>query len=129
MNAPPASNADMLEFLRFCMVDGQPPNFRLCPAGTHPSVPEGDTVLLEVIDLNGQGVFFTNSGVALPNHGFTSYRRITSVGYRWPDKLQTDAYVDLVLRDAPKVRINLGKATEVVPLVLWLKAMKDKYAA
>ena len=110
------------------MIQGQPPSFTLTPANTHPSVPDGDTVLLEVIDRNSLGLFFTRTGVVLPDLGYIPYKRITRLDYRWPDKLLTDAYVDLIFRDAPKARINLRTHEEVVSLVLWFSKAKGEFA-
>jgi hypothetical protein len=58
MSTPAISNADMVEIqLRKWMARGYVLNATLRPTYPHPFVPAGDTVVAEIIDRAGKGVF------------------------------------------------------------------------
>jgi hypothetical protein len=79
MSAPAISNADMVEIqLRKWIGKRSVHNVKLSPSYSHPSVPAGETVIAEVIDRGGQGLFFTANGFTLPSHGFIHYDDITA---------------------------------------------------
>jgi hypothetical protein len=82
MSTPAISNADMIGIqLRKWIGKRRVQNVTLSPAYSHPSVPAGETVIAEVVDRRGQGLFFTGSGFTLPGRGFIRYDDIT--GAEW----------------------------------------------
>ena len=80
-------------------------NVTLKPAYSHPSVPAGETVVAEVIDRAGQGVFFTGSGFTLPGRGFVRYDDVQSATWLsvGPNKLARKRedfdHIELSFRD------------------------------
>ena len=44
-------------------------------------MPKGQTVVAEVVDRTGQGLFFTGSGFTLPGHGFVNYDDIKEASW------------------------------------------------
>ena len=67
-------NADMLEIqLRKWMSKRHVHNVKLSPTCSHPALPDGETVIAEIIDRSGHGLFFTGSGFTLPGRGFIHY--------------------------------------------------------
>ena len=90
MSAPAISDADMVEIqLRKWIGRGHVHNVTLEPTYSHPSVPAGETVVAEVVDRAGQGVFFTGSGFTLPGRGFIRYDDVESATWisTRPDRL------------------------------------------
>jgi len=82
MSAPAISNADMLEIqLRKWISKRHVQNIKLDPAYSHPLVPKGQTVIAEVVDRAGQGLFFTGYGFTLPGRGFVSYDNIKKASW------------------------------------------------
>ena len=82
MSASVISNADMLEIqLRKWISKRHVENIKLEPAYSHPLVPKGQTVIAEVVDRTGQGLFFTGCGFTLPRHGFVNYDDIKEASW------------------------------------------------
>jgi len=62
------TDADMVEIqLRKWIGRGHVHNVTLRPTYSNPSIPAGETVVAEVTDRAGRGVFFTSSGFTLPD--------------------------------------------------------------
>ena len=106
MSAPAISDADMVEIqLRKWMGRGHLHNVTLRPTYSHPSVPPGESVVAEVIDRAGQGVFFTGSGFTQPGRGFIRYDNIQSATWistgpgRLARKQEDYDHIELSLRD------------------------------
>ena len=89
-------------------------NIKLSPAYSHPSVPAGETVIAEIIDRSGQGLFFTGSGFTLPGHGFIQYDNIaaaewiSSEPFAIKAKRKRDAFdhIELTLGDGSLVMLT-----------------------
>jgi hypothetical protein len=70
-------------------------------------VPAGETVIAEVVDRSGQGLFFTGTGFTLPGHGFIRYDDIVSAewisskpfGVRANRKREDYDHIEFSLRD------------------------------
>jgi len=139
MSAPAISNADMVEIqLRKWIRKGHVHNVTLRPAYSHPSVPLGETVIAEVIDRSGQGLFFADSGFTLPGHGFIQYDDITAAEWisaaplevKARRKLEDFDHIEIALRDGSQVTLtNVEQA--VFPLLhfFWWMIGRRKRAA
>lgn len=112
MSAPAISNADMVEIqLRKWISKRHVHNAKLAPPYSHPSVPAGEPVIAEVVDRNGQGLFFTGSGFTLPGHGFIHYDDIAAAewissepnGDRAKRKREDFDHIEFALRDGSSV--------------------------
>jgi hypothetical protein len=106
MSAPAISDAEMVEIqLGKWMTRGHVHNATLRPKYSHPSIPAGETVVAEVIDRAGQGVFFTGGGFTLPGRGFVRYDDVQSATWisTGPDKLARKRedfdHIELSFRD------------------------------
>ena len=99
MSARPFSNTELAEYVRIIGL-GQMANVTLDPAHSHPDVPAGEVVVMEVVDLNGQGLFFTGSGFTVPGHGFVPYKDI--FGADWARR-------GLTMADKKRLRLVLEK--------------------
>jgi hypothetical protein len=113
MSTPAISNADMVEIqLRKWMARGYVLNATLRPTYSHPFVPAGDTVVAEIIDRAGQGVFFTTNGFTLPGRGFIPYADIVAADWisTRPDRLRRKRedfdHIELSLRDGSSVTLT-----------------------
>jgi hypothetical protein len=115
MSAPAISNADMVEIqLRKWIGKRGVHNIKLSPAYSHPSVPVGETVIAEIIDRSGQGLFFTGGGFKLPGHDFIHYDNITAAewissepfGVRAKHKREDFDHIEFVLRDGSSVTLT-----------------------
>ena len=123
MSAPAISDDDMVEIqLRKWMARGRLHNVTLRPAYSHPSVPAGETVLAEVVDRAGRGVFFTGSGFTLPERGFIRYADvltatwISSGANRSARKREEFDRIELSFRDGSSATLaDVGQA--VFPLL------------
>jgi hypothetical protein len=114
MSAPAISNAEMVEIqLRKWIGKRRVHNVKLSPAYSHPSVPVGETVIAEVIDRSGQGLFFTGTGFTLPGHGFIRYDDIVSAEWissepfvaRAKRKREDFDHIEFQLRDGSSVTL------------------------
>ena len=63
---------------------GEMDNITLNPARSDPDVPKGETVIMEVIDRNGQRLYFTGNGLTIPGQGFFPYKDIQHAD--WPSR-------------------------------------------
>ena|SRR5215469_14863974 len=114
MSAPAISNADMVEIqLKKWIGKKYVHNVKLRPAYSHTSVPAGETVIAEVVDRDGQGLFFTSGGFTLPGRGFFRYEDI--VGAEWISsepfavkaqrKREDYDHIELALRDGSSITL------------------------
>jgi hypothetical protein len=106
MSAPAISDADMVVIqLRKWMGRGHVHNVTLRPAYSHPSISSGETVVAEIIDRTGRGVFFTGGGFTLPERGFIRYAEVEAATWisSRPDRLARKRedfdHIELSLRD------------------------------
>jgi len=132
MNPPVISDADMVEIqLRKWMERGHLHNVTLRPTYSHPSVPAGETVVAEVIDRAGQGVFFTGSGFTLPGRGFIRYDDVQAATWisSRPDKLARKRedfdHIELSLRDGSPVTLA-DMDQSVFPLLKFFAWMVER---
>jgi hypothetical protein len=115
MSAPVISKAEMVEIqLRKWIGKGRVHNVKLGPTYSHPSVPVGETVIAEVLDRSGQGLFFTGSGFTIPGHGFIHYDAIKAAewissepfGVRAKRKREDFDHIVFALRDGSSVTLT-----------------------
>ena len=128
----PISDADMVEIqLRKWMARGHAHNVTLRPTYSHPSVPASETLIAEVVDRSGNGLFFTTNGFTLPDRGFIRYGDIISAAWisKQPDKLARKRedfdYIELSLRDGSSATLkDLEQA--VFPLLRFFQWMIER---
>jgi len=108
-------------------------NVKLSPTCSHPSVPAGETVIAEIVDRSGQGLFFTGSGFTLPGHGFIPYEDITAAdwisfepfGVKAKRKREDFDHIEFALRDGSSVTLtDVEKA--VFPLLRFFEWMIER---
>lgn len=61
-------------------------NVTLRPTYSHPTIPVGEEPVAEVIDRQGRGILFTNSGLTMPGRGFVQYADIKRVVWMGHDR-------------------------------------------
>lgn len=132
MSALTISNADMLEIqLRKWIGKRHVPNVKLHPSYSHPSVPTGETVIVEVIDRTAEGLFFTSSGFTLPGHGFVYYDDIVTAMWissrpdRFTHKREDYDHIELILRDGSSVTLT-DVEQAVFPLLRFFEWMIER---
>ena len=127
MSAPPFSNTELVEYVRI-MGFGKMDNVTLDPAHSHPDVPAGEVVVMEVVDCNGQGLFFTGSGFTIPGHGFVPYKDI--FGADWARRGLTTAdkkKIEISFRKSPLIlTLNLGDRATRLGLFIHSMVMRHK---
>ena len=135
MSAPAISNADMVEIqLRKWIGKRHVHNVNLSPTPSHPSVPPGETVIAEVVDRSGQGLFFTGSGFTLPGHGFIHYDDITAAewissepfGVRAKRKREDFDHIEFALSDGSSVTLT-DVQQAVFPLLRFFEWMIQRW--
>lgn len=108
-------------------------NVTLNPCYSHPSVPNGEPVIAQVIDRSGRGLFFTGSGFALPGHRFIRYDEVTAAEWIASESFSVkiarkrDEFdrIELSVRDGSSVKLtDVGQA--VFPLLHFFKWMIGK---
>jgi hypothetical protein len=134
MSTPAISNADMVEIqFRKWMSKRQVNNVNLRPSYSHPSVPDGETVIAEVLDRSGQGLFFTGSGFTLPTRGFIYYDDIMAVewisterfAFKAAHKRENFDHIEFSLRDSASATLtDVDQA--VFPLLRFFQWMIEK---
>jgi hypothetical protein len=108
-------------------------NITLRPGYSHPSVPAGETVIAEVIDRSGQGLFFTSSGFTLPGQGFIHYSDITAAKWissepfpaRARRKQEDFDHIEFALRNGSSVTLT-DVEQAVFPLLHFFKWMIER---
>jgi hypothetical protein len=108
-------------------------NVTLSPTYSHPSVPAGETVIAEVVDRSGQGLFFTGSGFTLPGHGFIRYDDIMAAEWissepfavRARRKREDYDHIELSLRDGSSLTVT-DVEQAVFPLLHFFEWMVGK---
>ena len=108
-------------------------NVKLSPAYPHPSVPVGETVIAEVVDRTGQGLFFTNSGFTLPGQGFIRYDDIKTAewisskpfGVRVKRKCEDFDHIEFALRNGSTVTLT-DVEQAVFPLLRFFEWMLER---
>jgi hypothetical protein len=129
MGAPVISDADMLEIqLRKWIRRGHVHNVTLRPTYSHPSVPVGEIVVAEVLDRAGRGLFFTSSGLTLPERGFIRYADVLTATWisSGPDRIahkrEDFDQIELSFHDGSSAMLaDLGQA--VFPLFQFFQWM------
>jgi hypothetical protein len=134
MSAPAISAADMVEIqLRKWIGKRSVHNVKLSPTYSHPTVPAGETLIAEVIDRSGQGLFFTGNGFTIPGHGFIHYDDITAAewissepfGVRAKRKRDDFDHIEFALRDGSSVTLtNVEQA--VFPLLRFFEWLIER---
>jgi hypothetical protein len=87
-------------------------NVKLRPTYSHSSVPAGETVVAEVVDRAGRGLFFTGSGFTLPERGFIRYAEVKTATWisSQPDRLARKRedfdHIELSLCDGSSVELT-----------------------
>jgi hypothetical protein len=134
MSTPSISNADMVEIqLRKWIGKRHVHNVNLSPAYSHPSVPKGETVIAEVIDRAGKGVFFAGNGFTLPGHGFIHYDDIAAAewisskpfGIMAKRKREDFDHIEFALLDGSSVTLT-DVEQAVFPLLSFFKWMIER---
>jgi hypothetical protein len=132
MSAPTISDAEMVEIqLRKWMTRGDLSNVTLRPTYSHPSIPAGETVVAEIIDRSGQGVFFTGGGFTLPGRGFVRYEDVQTATWistqpdRLPRKREEFDHIELSFRDGSSATLaDVGQAA--FPLLRFFEWMIER---
>lgn len=127
MSAPPFSKTELAEYVQIIGF-GQMDNVTLNPAHSHPDVPAAEAVVMEVIDRDGRGLFFTGSGFTIPGHGFVPYKDI--FGADWARCGLTTAdkkKIEISFTNRPLVvTLNLGDGATRLGLFIHAMAMKHR---
>ena len=132
MAAPKISIGEMVEIqLRKWMTRGHLHNVILKPKRSHPSVPQDETIIAEVIDQSGKSLFFTVNGFTLPGKGFICYREIKAV--KWisfkPDRFRRKAedfdHIEFLLLDGSQVALT-DVEQAVFPLLKFFEWLLQK---
>jgi hypothetical protein len=126
------STGEMVEIqLRKWMAHGHLHNVVLRPKYSHPSLPEDEIVVAEVIDRSGQSYFFTNNGFTLHGKGFVAYQEIKTdewISFK-PDRARRKAedfdYIEFLLLDDSQVKLT-DVEQAVFPLLNFFKWMLNK---
>jgi hypothetical protein len=100
------SAAEMIEGqLRKWMNHGNVHNVRLRPSASHFSLPPGEVPVAEIVNRNGQSIFFGEMGFALPGRRYIAYDEIESATWisRSADRLarknEDFDHIEFSLRD------------------------------
>jgi hypothetical protein len=103
-------------------------NVTMEPANTHPDVPSGEVVVMEVVDRNGQGLFFTGSGFAIPGHGFVPYKDISGAGWaNYGFKFEDKYKIEVRFTNSPLVvTLNIGDYAMRLSMFINSMAMTHK---
>ena len=98
-------------------------NVTLNPTVSHPDVPAGETVIMEVIDRSGQGLFFTASCFTIPGHGFIPYKYIEHADWAYLVKGRESDYKEYIVicfRDRPAITSHVGGRAAVGLTLLFM---------
>jgi hypothetical protein len=128
---PIDARGEMLRLLGSDEISG----VRLGLIDSHPPVPEGETVFMELIESGGQSLLFSNTGFTLPGHGFIPYSVVESADrprgpypFNSPQKRDDEGAVEFLFRDLPAVTVSISKDVRGV-LGMFIQVMRRKYAA
>jgi hypothetical protein len=108
-------NDYLMHMIHVCGFVGKD-NFTLFPAHSHPDVPADETVFMEFIAPNGQGLFFTPNGFTIPGQGFIPYKAIRCADWAFHVAGRESDYKEyllVVFCDRPAISFHVGKRAAV----------------
>jgi hypothetical protein len=131
----PAIQVDVKAVMFQLMNSKEHQGVKLCQIDSHPSVPKGEIVLMEVIERGGQSLFFTGTGFTLPGHGFIPYAVTERADwprgpypFSHPQRREDDGALEFVFADRPSVTISVNKDAWG-ELAMFIRLMWMKHAA
>jgi hypothetical protein len=134
MNAPAIpidARGEMLRLLGSVEI----PGVRLGLIGLHPPVPKGETVFMELIESDGQSLFFSTTGFTFSGHGFIPYNVVESADWPrgpspWdtPQEREDKEALEFIFRDRPSVTVHVSREIRYM-LAMFVQVMRIKYAA